>query len=494
MTTMPQTTQTNRISATRAVNGSVLIIDHDQAATQILLGIMAQQSIRATVASNYDKAQDSLNKHSYNLVFSGVLSETSSWFAQWQQCVKLLKTIRAQAPEVVTILMACMKGHTPHQLSECVVDALHAGFNDVLLKPLQKSKVLELVNKTLPNHPVHNCVTTDTGNHAIENTLVGASPKLAQTINLAKKIAPTSIPVLINGESGTGKELISYLIHQYSKRNHGPYIRVNCAALSDTLLESELFGHEKGAFTGAYTQRKGRFEMAHTGTLLLDEITETPLNFQAKLLRVLEQQDFERVGGNTSIQVNVRIISTSNKDLLQEVAEGRFRQDLYYRLSGVRILLAPLRNRLEDMADLTWYFVNQYAQQSQRQITQLAPCMMDLFAKYHWPGNVRQLRNVIRTSLVLGSGQILSLADVSWLFDELQPIPQNNSPQPQDRVADLQTLCGMPLEHIEKHAILNTLDQTSGNQTKAAKILGISDRTLRVKIKRYREQGSLQPA
>jgi transcriptional regulator with PAS, ATPase and Fis domain len=234
--------------------------------------------------------------------------------------------------------------------------------------------------------------------------------------------------------------------------------------------------------------------MAHCGTLLLDEITETPLKFQAKLLRVLEQQDFERVGGNTSIQVNVRIISTSNKDLQQEVALGRFRQDLYYRLSGVRIVLAPLRQRLDDLSDLTWHFINQYAHQSQRQITQLDPCMMDLFAKYHWPGNIRQLRNVVRTSLVLGCGPVLSLADVSWLFDELQPVPQDNTTPPMDRVTGVQNLSGLPLEEIEKHAILDTLNQTSGNQTRAAKILGISDRTLRDKIKRYREQGSLQPA
>jgi len=494
MTRSPQTTEARTPAANRTVSGNVLIIDSDQAVTRTLLEIFALQSIFATVASTSQKAQSLLDKHVYDLVFSGTLSETATWFAQWQQSLNLLKTVKAHAPEVAIILMANMADHTPNQLAQCVVDALQVGFNDVLLKPLYKDKALELVNKNLPNHPVHHCATSHTADHAIENTLIGASPKWTQTINLARKIAPTSMPVLISGESGTGKELISYLIHQHSKRDHGPYIRVNCAALSDTLLESELFGHEKGAFTGAYTQRKGRFEMAHSGTLLLDEITETPLNFQAKLLRVLEQQDFERVGGNTSIQVNVRIISTSNKDLAQEVTQGRFRQDLYYRLSGIRVCLPPLRQRLDDLADLTWHFVNQYAHQSQRQITHLDACMMDLFAKYHWPGNIRQLRNVVRTCLVLGSGPVLAMADVSWLFDELQPVPQDNGALPQDRVTGLQDLGGMALEQVEKHAILNTLDQTSGNQTKAAKILGISDRTLRGKIRRYREQGSLQPA
>jgi two-component system response regulator HydG len=323
---------------------------------------------------------------------------------------------------------------------------------------------------------------------------VGKSLKLARTVELAKKIAPTSAPVLISGESGTGKELISFLIHHHSKRVLGPYVRVNCAALSDSLLESELFGHEKGAFTGAYTQRKGRFEMAHGGTLLLDEVTETPMKFQAKLLRVLEQQDFERVGGNDNIKIDVRIISTTNKDLLQEVADGRFRQDLYYRLSGVRLVVPPLRQRSEDMVDLVWHFVNLYAPQTGRHITKLDPVMMNIFAKYHWPGNVRQLRNVVMTSLILGTGTTLALADVSWLFDELQPLPQENKISISDTKATVSSLVGMPLNQIEREIILNTLDHNGGNQAKAAKILGISDRTLRDKIRLYRQQGALQLA
>jgi transcriptional regulator with GAF, ATPase, and Fis domain len=285
--------------------------------------------------------------------------------------------------------------------------------------------------------------------------------------------------------------------------------------LSGSLLESELFGHEKGAFTGAYAQRKGRFEMAHGGTLLLDEITETPIRFQAKLLRVLEQQDFERVGGNESVRVDVRIISTTNKDLLQEVRQGRFRQDLYYRLSGVRLVACPLRERKDDLFDLVWYFVNLYTREVQRRITRLDNAMMDIFAKYHWPGNVRQLRNVVRTSLILGIGQTLSLADVSWLFDELQPLPQegnndlmvtrqaksgmssfgaekNNALEIPSNTAQVADLGGVPLVKVEKQAILDTLRRTGGNQTKAAKVLGISDRTLRDRIHRYRKQGCMQ--
>jgi DNA-binding NtrC family response regulator len=341
---------------------------------------------------------------------------------------------------------------------------------------------------------------------------VGKSPQLLQTIMLAERFAPTSVPVLITGESGTGKELISLLVHYQSRRAVGPFVRVNCAALSDSLLESELFGHEKGAFTGAYAQRKGRFEMAHGGTLLLDEITETPPQFQAKLLRIIEQQEFERVGGNENVKVNVRLISTTNRDLLHEVQMGRFRQDLYYRLSAARIVLAPLRDRRDDLPELVWHFVNLYAKEAQRRITGLDPTMMEIFARYDWPGNVRQLRNVVLTSLILGAGPVLSLADVSWLFDELQPLAQHpvdcglqmadgglknaTEPHPQSALRPPKSATnvgGIPLEQLERQAILETLRQTSGNQTKAAKVLGISDRTLREKMRRYRREECLQP-
>jgi transcriptional regulator with GAF, ATPase, and Fis domain len=282
-------------------------------------------------------------------------------------------------------------------------------------------------------------------------------------------------------------------------------VKINCAALSETLLESELFGHEKGAFTGAYTQRKGRFEAAHGGTLLLDEISETPLRFQAKLLRVLEGQDFQRVGSNDNINVDVRIISTTNKDLGAEAAQGRFRQDLFYRLSAIRLQVPALRQRKEDLPDLVWHFVKLYAGQTRRCITRLDPAMLEIFSKYHWPGNIRQLRNVVLTSLVMGVGEMLSLADVSWLFDELQPIPEVSSLAARDsslgrRVTEQPVIfggndasAGVSLEQVERRHILDTLKQTNGNQTRAAKVLGISDRTLREKVRRFRQEGCLQP-
>ena len=466
---------------------NVLIVGDNHESTRFLLEILARKGIRGTVGGGKKNVGDSFGKNNYDLVFSTALVN------QPEEGFEMVRQIKANSPEMPVIMIGD-SGNTEdrdsQQMLDMAVKAIHAGCCDFLIEPLGCQRIEKILDNFLPNHRVSAADCAHEGDHALF-TIVGKSAKLAQAISLAQKIAPTTAPVLVGGESGTGKELISFLIHHRSKRAHGPYVRLNCAALTESLLESELFGHEKGAFTGAYTRRKGRFEMAHGGTLLLDEITETPIRFQAKLLRVLEQQDFERVGGNDSIRVDVRIISTTNKDLLQEVAEGRFRQDLYYRLSGVRLIMPSLRHRPDDLSDLVWHFLNIYARQTQRRITDLDPAMMDIFTKYHWPGNVRQLRNVVLTSLILGTGSRLCLADVSWLFDELQPLAQENS---LSFGTGPSRLAGLPLDKVERQAILDTLGHTGGNKTKAAKILGISDRTLRGKIRRYRQEDALQLA
>jgi DNA-binding NtrC family response regulator len=462
---------------------NVLIVDNDQQSIRFLLEILARKSIRGIVADDGKAAANLLDRNDYDLVL-GVIQPDRP-----KDAFDLLHEVKNNSPELPVIMMCQaqeQKAQNCQQILDIAVKAVNAGCCNFLSKPLDREKIENLLDTFLPNHNVSTADCTHEGEESLYR-IIGKSTKLMQVVNLAKKIAPTSAPVLISGESGTGKELISYLIHRHSRRAQGAYIRVNCAALNESLLDSELFGHEKGAFTGAYSQRKGRFEMANGGTLLLDEITETPPKFQAKLLRVLEQQDFERVGGNDNIRVDVRIISTTNKDLLEEVAEGRFRQDLYYRLSGARLIIPPLRQRSEDLPDLVWHFVNFYARQAQRHITKLDPAIMDIFAEYHWPGNIRQLRNVVLTSLILGTGSTLSLADVSWLFDELQPLAQENNLSISNEQTQASGLAGLPLAQVERQAILDTLTSTSGNQTKAAKILGISDRTLREKIRRYRQ-------
>jgi len=488
---------------------NVLIADNDSELARFMLEILARKGIRGHLANDKESAIDFINKGSCDLVFTGDrINLRANLSSRPQDGFELLEKIKANWPELPVIMITKAKNRSPQnqQLTiETAVRAIRQGCCDFLIKPLDCEKIETLLDTFLPNHGIFTVASAHEDTRCLYR-IVGRSAKLVQTVNLAERIAPTSAPVLISGESGTGKELLSYLVYQKSKRAQGSYIKINCAALSDSLLESELFGHEKGAFTGAYARRKGRFEMAHGGTLLLDEIAETPIRFQAKLLRVLEQQDFERVGGNESVRVDVRIVSTTNKDLLQEVQQGRFRQDLYYRLSGVRLVVCPLRERKDDLYDLVWYFVNLYTREVQRRITRLDPAMMDIFAKYHWPGNVRQLRNVVRTSLILGVGQTLSLADVSWLFDELQPLPQESPSSVVRRPSSVEQearderrgtktdLGGVSLEQVERRAILDTLRQTGGNQTKAAKVLGISDRTLRDRIHRYRRQGCMQLA
>jgi len=479
---------------------NVLIADNDAELARFILEILARKGIRGHLVGSKEKALDFISKCDCDFLFiSDTINTRPDMPGRSQDGFELLGKVKENRPELPVVMITDIgKAEQINQQHtvRTAVRAMRQGCCDFLIKPLDTEKIELLLDTYLPNHSVSTAVSADEDTRCLYR-IVGKSASLLQSVELAEKIAPTTAPVLINGESGTGKELFAYLIYHKSKRSQGPYIKVNCAALSDSLLESELFGHEKGAFTGAYARRKGRFEMAHGGTLLLDEISETPTKFQAKLLRVLEQQDFERVGGNESIRVDVRIISTTNKDLLKEVQRGRFRQDLYYRISGARLVLSPLRNRKEDLSDLVWYFVNLYAREVPRHITELDPAMMDIFAKYHWPGNVRQLRNVVRTSLTLGVGPVLSLADVSWLFDELQPLQQENCNKyslsdVNNMPYDIPTkqygsgLAGIPLEQVEKQAILDTLRQTGGNQTKAAKVLGISDRTLRDRIHRYR--------
>jgi len=476
---------------------NVLIVDGDSVVVRFMLEILARKGICGITAGDEKTAVELLDKGDYDMVFVGdKISLRPGLSPQADGGFELLRKVRVNSPELPVIMTGQAEPaetNGQRQIIETAVRAIRAGCFDFLARPLDRQKVEDLLDTILPNHTVAVAASAQEDTRNLY-TIVGKDPKLIQTMELAKKIAPTSIPVLVSGESGTGKELFSYFIHHNSKRSDGPYIRVNCAALSSSLLESELFGHEKGAFTGAYTQRKGRFEMAHGGTLLLDEITETSSKFQAKLLRVLEQQDFERVGGNENVRVDVRVISTTNKDLPEEVRQGRFRSDLYYRLSGVRLVISPLRQRGEDIPDLVWHFVNLYARQMQRKISRIDPAMIDIFSKYHWPGNVRQLRNVVLTSLMLGVGTTLSLADVSWLFDELQPLPQAKTADLscENGAAAGESLGGISLAQLEQRAILDTLRHTSGNQAKAAKVLGISDRTLRDKMRQYRNQGVLQ--
>lgn len=301
--------------------------------------------------------------------------------------------------------------------------------------------------------------------------LVVQSPSMRAVIEQARRVALSKAAVLVEGESGTGKELIALLIHQASPRAAAPFIRVNCAALAEGLVESELFGHEKGAFTGAEQAHAGRFERAHRGTLLLDEIGEMPLKLQAKLLRVLEQEEFERVGGGRMLEVDVRIVATTNRNLEHESGQGSFRRDLYYRLSGVELHLPPLRSRPEDIPCLVRHFIGRFGHEGLVAVNDIAPRALDLLKVCSWPGNVRQLRNVIHRACILTAGSRIRAEDLGGLQEltSTQNIPT-----------------GQTLAEIERVVILRTLREVGGNKTAAAQRLGVTTRTLLNKLKRYR--------
>ncbi len=448
----------------------VLILDSDPQLNRVLLENLARRGVRGTVAGTDRAARRLLGECAWNLIFYNPSIEQGT---NAEQGMDLLDQIRRQFPETPILAVG------ERDSSEEALRAVRAGCADYLVKPLCVQRLEQLLDCYLPVHQAN--VLASIADPYRRRVMIGQSCRLQQVLETAMKAAPTSVSVLLCGESGTGKELVAHFIHKCSRRANGPFVRVNCAALAESLLESELFGHEKGAFTGALFSHRGRFERADGGTLLLDEITETPPSFQAKLLRVLEEMSFERVGGTESIRVNVRIVSTTNQDILCRVREGAFRADLFYRLAGIRLTLPPLRERIEDLPALIWFFVNQYAPETGRQIRGIERETLDLFEQYSWPGNIRQLRNVVRTALILGEGSLLSITRIPALMEELS---EGQSELPAGWIPEE----GCSLEEVERQAILAMLERTGGNQTKAARVLGISDRTLRERIRRYRRQ------
>ncbi len=461
-----QVTQTGSDS-----NTHVLIVDSDPQVVRIILAALARRAVSGAVADDQHKALAWADQRPWRLML--INPEFARKFND-SGPRQVISRARLRNPELPVVAIL------ENNADAADHNAAPNDYADVLAKPLSPEAVDMLLDTFTPNHQTQALARSD-GRYRI----VGCSRLLERTVQLARKAAPTSAPVLITGESGTGKELIAQLIHAESRRAAGPFVKVNCAALNDALLESELFGHEKGAFTGAGRTHRGRFERAHGGTLLLDEITETQPAFQAKLLRVLEQMQFERVGGAEDIEVNVRIVSTTNTAVLDQVRQNCFRADLYYRLAAVTLHVPPLRNRREDVVPLVWLFVNQFAHETARRITAIDTATLKMFQTCDWPGNVRQLRNAVRTALIFGEGQVLSLADVPWVIEQLQP---PRSAEFVDRTDDDDA----PLCELERRAILAAMRRHGGNKTQAAKVLGITDRTLREKMKRY--QNRIQPA
>ncbi len=383
---------------------------------------------------------------------------------------ELLKRMTASYPTVPVIIL------TGHGSIEAAVNAMRDGAYDFLTKPVNLDRLSLLVKRALSNRELvleHRALQAELEKKNQFANIIGKSSAMKKIYEVVKQVAPTKASVLITGESGVGKELIADAIHYNSPRREKPLIKVHCAALTETLLESELFGHERGAFTGAVDRKRGRFELAHMGTLFLDEIGEINQSIQIKILRVLQEKKFERVGGEETLEVDVRIIAATNRNLKDEIVSGEFREDLYYRLNVVNIDIPPLRERKEDIPLMVSAFIKELAKENDKVIEGIdSKAMMTLY-NHSWPGNVRELRNCIESAVVMSKANII-------MGEDLPPSIQSNSDGNYIKLP-----LGISLEEAEKELITFTLNQNKGNKSKSASVLGIGRKTLHRKIQEY---------
>jgi DNA-binding NtrC family response regulator len=395
--------------------------------------------------------------------------------------IELLQKIKAEQPDVPVILM------TAFATISTAVQAMKLGAFDYVQKPFESDEILVIVERALQHSQLmaDNAAFRANAEAQPPRVLVGNSQRMSDVrTRISQVAASANATVLISGESGTGKENVAQLVHAQSARSARPMVCLNCAALPANLLESELFGHEKGAFTGADKSRKGRFELADQSTLLLDEISEIDMGIQAKLLRVLQERSFERVGGSATMKTDVRVIATTNRNLQEWVKQGRFREDLYYRLNVVPIALPPLRDRLEDIPDLVDHFMTRIAQRDGRVKRTFEDRALELLMKYHWPGNVRELENICERSVVLEMGDVVKLSTISPWISTISVNATITTGQ----------ASGMVLEELERRAILAVLEKHNGHRLRTAKELGIGLRTLGMKLKKFKEEGVLVEA
>jgi len=391
--------------------------------------------------------------------------------------LELLRAAKLVAPDTEVVVLS------GHATVEEAVEAMKEGAYDFLTKPFDRAPLVRVARQAVERRRLvleNRRLQRRLADLAGAEELVGRSPQIQEVLRLVRQVAPTTTTVLIQGESGTGKELVARAIHQLSPRRERPFVRVNCAALPDTLLESELFGHEKGAFTGAVARRQGRFEVADGGTLLLDEIGDLSAVAQAKVLRVLQEGEFEPVGASRTVRVDVRVLAATNQDLTRLVGEKRFREDLYYRLHVISVTVPPLRERREDVTLLAQHFLQRFAARNHRTLEGFTEAALARLADYAWPGNVRELEHAVERAVVLAQGPFVDVGDLPEAVGQAEP---------SSRVVPIPI--GMPLEEVEQRLIEETLRQTKGDKELAAKLLGIASRTIYRKLK---ERGEARDA
>ncbi len=445
----------------------ILIVDDETDHAEVMADALDRLGPARDIAFNLPEARKLLDKKQYDVIVTDLMMDGAP------QGLDLLKLAMDLTPTPVVILV------TAHADIPTCKSALSQGAFDYIEKPLDleylRAKVSQAVEKSAllrENEVLQAQLVESSGFEGI----VGRSPQMLQVISTARQVAASDIPVLILGESGTGKELIARAIHNNSRRRKARLVALNCAGLQESILEDELFGHVKGAYTGAQSDREGRFEYADRGTLFLDEIGDMPASMQAKLLRVLESGEVVRLGSNDVRRVDVRIISATNRNLDEMVAEKRFREDLYFRIKGISIQIPPLRERRPDIPLLTHFFMQQQAEKYGKSLDGIAPEAQHGLMGFHWPGNVRQLRSTIENMVVMSPGPTLTAKD---LPSEINPKAAMSSD------ASLDALTGISLEQAERELIRNTLKMTQGNREQASKILGIGERTLYRKLKEY---------
>jgi DNA-binding NtrC family response regulator len=451
----------------RVTSERVLIVEDDAAARSGLEQLVKSWGFIAESAGDGEEALEKVTTFRPAIVITDMVMPRMDGLA-------LLRALPQQGADVTTLLL------TAQGTVETAVEAMKEGAYDYLTKPvdIQRLKILlDKIVERLETMREVKALRRQLREHGTFGSLIGNSPEMRKIYQVVEQAAPTSASVLITGESGTGKELVAQTIHQLSPRAGFPFIAINCAAIPETLLESEIFGHEKGAFTGAADRRQGCFELADRGTLFLDEIGEMTPATQVKLLRVLQERSFRRLGGRTEQSVDVRVIAATNVDPVEAVAKGKLREDLYYRLNVFAFRLPTLRERKEDLPLLVQAFINEFATRNQKSISGVDQQAMRMLEHYQWPGNVRELRNVIERATILAPGPFIEAKHMPPVLNEEPPVEQ----QPQLALSP-----GTTVEEAERRLIMMTLAHTRDNKTRAAEILGISLKTLHNKLNKLR--------
>ncbi|HEY7363309.1 MAG TPA: sigma-54 dependent transcriptional regulator [Methylomirabilota bacterium] len=452
---------------------TILVADDDPGLRESLERTLTREGYRVITASDGRAALERLQAGSIDLVLTDLKMPGLSG-------LDLLRAAKAMSPDIDVILL------TAFGTVEEAVKAMKEGAYDFLSKPFRREQLLKLIDKALERRSLiaqNRALRQQLEDLRAKGQLIGNSAAFRRVITLVEQVADSSATVLIQGESGTGKELVARAVHECSPRRNGPFVAVNCAALPETLLESELFGYERGAFTGAAGRKEGRFELANGGTLFLDEVADLSLVTQPKILRVLQEGEFERLGGTRTIRVDVRVVAATNQDLPQMVREKRFREDLYYRLNVITVTVPTLRERPEDIGLLASHFLRVYAAKNNRRLEGFTDEALRRLEGYSWPGNVRQLENVIERSVVLARDRLIDARD---LPEEVGGV---KSP-PRDAIL---SLIGIPLAEIEQRLLDETLRITDGNKTQAARLLGIDVRTVARKLERRDEAEDTGP-